>query len=375
MKYIKIFLAISVLFVQCAKIKINFRDLEETPTYNWHMYGGNPARTNFSPVDISLPLELQWRYNASSAIGKALIVNNGIVYFPTMDGRLYAVDIESGKKIGHKKIGIDATCAFHDTSLFIASRYGEETLFKYNLKRAKNDWEIDAGDIASEPLPLDNSVAITALYQHIDLYDVTDGSKIWQMKTDDQIRSSPACHLKTIVFGCDNGLVYAVDQVSGSMLWKFKTQASVLSTPAIKDSIVYVGSSDKNFYAINLKTGKLIWSLKTDGQILHSPAVNDQVVVFGSTDSHLYCLDRFSGSRIWSFEAESVVSTSPLISKNSVFFGSLDHHYYALDLKTGKETWKYKTRGRVKTAPVIWDKYLIGASENNHVYAFTFSGK
>jgi outer membrane protein assembly factor BamB len=335
------------------------------------MYGGNPARTNVYPGDISLPLELKWRYTATSAISKTILVIDGIVYFTTMDGRLYALDIETGKKIGNRKINVDATPAYRNTNIFIALRYGDETLFKYNLKRAKNVWKIDAGDISSEPLVLDNSVAVTALYQHIDLYNSSDGSRIWQTKTDDQIRSSPAFHNGTIVFGCDNGFVYAVDKTSGIIRWKFKTNANIQATPAIKDTIVYIGSSDNNFYALGLKTGNLNWSYNAMGQILHAPAVNDSVVIFGSTDSHLYCLERLTGKIIWSFEAESVISTSPLICHNKVFFGSLDRHYYAVDLETGEEIWKYKTRGRVKTAPVIWGNYLIGASENNNVYIFS----
>ena len=371
MRYINTIVVISILLVHCAKIKINPEEYEKTPTQNWSQYGGNPARTNFSQEYISFPLGEAWRYNASSAIGKTLIVNDGIVYFTTMDGRLYALDIETGKRIGHKKINVDATCAFYDTTILIALRYGDDTLFKYDLKTAKYNWKIDAGAISSEPLLLENSIAITALYNHIDLYNTSDGSKIWQTKTDGQIHSSPAYNLGTIVFGCDNGFVYGVEESHGEILWKYKTKASVLATPAIKDTIVYIGSSDKHFYAISLKTGNLIWSFKASGQVLDSPSVNDQVVIFGSTDSHLYCLDRFSGKKIWSFEAESVISTSPLICKNSVFFGSMDHHYYALNLKTGKEIWKYETKGRVNTAPVVWGKYLLGASENSYVYAFT----
>jgi outer membrane protein assembly factor BamB len=364
-------LILCVLLINCAKIKINFDTIEKFGAPNWEMYGGNPARTNVYPADISLPLELKWRYNASSAVGKTILVIDGIVYFTTMDGRLYALDIETSKKIGNRKLNVDATTAYRDTNIFIAIRYGDETLFKYNLKRAKNVWKIDAGDISSEPLVLDNSVAVTALYQHIDLYNTSDGSRIWQTKTDDQIRSSPAFHGGTIVFGCDDGFVYAVDKISGAIRWKFKTNANVQATPAIKDTIVYIGSSDNNFYALGLKTGNLIWSYNAMGQILHAPAVNDKVVIFGSTDSHLYCLERFTGKIIWSFEAESVISTSPLICNDKVFFGSLDRHYYALDLETGEEIWKYKTRGRVKTAPVIWGNYLIGASENNNVYIFS----
>ena len=375
MKQSIFFLVIIVLFVNCAKIKINPETVRDIPAYNWKMYGGTPERTNFYPGNISFPLKLAWRYNASSAIGKTLVVVDSLIYFTTMDGRLYALNIKSGTKVGHKKINSDATAAYRDATLLIAFRYGNDTLFKYNLKRGKYDWKIDAGDIASEPLLLDDSIIITALYNHIDHYDAADGSKKWQTKTGGQIRSSPAAHQGIIVFGCDDGFIYAVDKASGGILWKFKTGASVPATPAIKDSIVYVGSSDKTFYAIQLKTGKLIWRFKTGGQIFHAPAVNDRVVAFGTTDSYLYCLNRFSGKKLWSFEAKAVISTSPLVCKNSIIFGSLDHLYYAVDLNNGQEIWKFETRGRVKTSPVIWGDYLIGASENNYIYAFSNSAQ
>jgi len=337
------------------------------------MYGGNPARTNHYPGDMSLPLKLIWKYNASSAIGKTILVVDGIVFFNTKDGRIYALNIKDGDKLGHKKTEVDATSAYKDTSVYIAYRYGDFTLLKYNLKEAKIDWRIDAGDIASEPLMLDDGIVITALYKHIDFYSLIDGARIWQTKTDDQIRSSPAFNQGTIVFGCDDGYVYAVGEMIGESKWKFQTNASVQATPAIKDTIVYIGSSDYYFYAISLKTGKLVWKHKTNGQILHAPAVNDDIVIFGSTDSRLYCLNRLSGKEIWIFQAKSVISTSPLICNNTVLFGSLDQHYYAVNLETGYEIWKYKTRGRVRTAPVVWGKYLIGAAENNTIYAFSSS--
>ena len=370
MRAIKILLILIFISISCAKIRITPDLFTSHSSPNWEMYGGNPARTNVYPGDIALPLKLIWKYRASSAIGKTMLVVNGVVYFTTLDGRLYALNIKTGEKIGHKKLEMDATCAYQDTSLFIAYRYGNLTLFKYDVNRARTAWKIDAGDISSEPLVLESHIIITALYKHIDLYNSADGVRIWQTKIDDQIRSSPACIQGVVVFGCDDGAVYAVKEINGEIIWKFKTDASVQATPVLKDSVAYVGSSDKFFYAIHLKTGKLIWDFETDGQILHPAAVNDSLVIFGSTDSHLYCLNRFSGQEIWSFEAGSVISTSPLICNDNVFFGSLDHHYYGINLTTGDEMWKYKTKGRVMTAPVVWGHYLIGAAENDIVYAF-----
>jgi outer membrane protein assembly factor BamB len=338
---------------------------------NWEMYGGNAARTNYYSGDISLPLKLKWRYDATSAIGKTLLAVDGVLYFSSLDGRLYALDIETGKKIGHKKIIVDATQAYQDSNLILALRYGDETLFKYNLKTAKYEWKIDAGDIASEPLVLDGNIIVTALYNHIDLYDLKNGVKIWQTKTPDQIRSSPSLKNDKIVFGCDDGFVYAVEKLTGAIAWKFKTGAGVQATPVIGDTIVYIGSLDKIFYAISLNSGKLLWSFPTEGQLFEAAALDDEFIIFGSTDSKLYCLDRLTGKEIWMYEAKSVISTSPLICQDKIFFGSLDNFYYALDLKSGKELWKYETRGRIRTNPVIWGEYLIGASENNYVYIFS----
>lgn len=334
------------------------------------MYGRNPARTNEYPGSILLPLKQKWHVNASAAIGRSILAKDGLVFFNTMDGRIYANNIETSKKIGYIKTEFNATNIVKDSLLFIARRYGDETLIRYNLNRGKKDWEFNAGDINSEPLILDNGIVVTALYKHIDFYDLDNGESKWKFETDKQIRSSPASDGEIIVFGCDNGFIYAIQKMSGKLLWEYKTTASVQATPAIKNGFVYVGSNDNWFYAIDIKTGELEWDFKTNGQIFHAAAVTDSVVIFGSTDSFLYCLNRVTGEQIWTFEAKSVISTNPLICGDKVFVGSLDHFLYALDISTGAELWKFKAKGRIRSNPIIYKNYFIVASEDNDLYVF-----
>lgn len=371
LNYLKCCLLSVLILIGCAKIRLRPGMPMAEPSPNWLMAGGNPARTNSYAGTISLPLKLQWRYSASSAIGKTLLVVDGILYFATLDGRLYALDIRTGQKIGHTKTDVEATAVYLDSSLIIARRYGDETLFRYDLKSGKYQWKVDAGDIASEPLIFDQGIFLTALYKHIDQYQPERGIRIWQTKLPNQIQSSPAAHQDKIVFGCDDGFVYAVAKSTGSVVWKFKTSASIQATPAILDTMVYIGSRDGNFYALSLNDGHELWRYEVTGLILHGAAVDSRQVIFGTTDSKLYCLDRLTGHEQWTFTAKSVISTSPLLSSDLVLVGSLDHHYYALDRATGKELWRYKTKGRIRTQPIIWRNYLIGASENNYVYAFS----
>ncbi len=370
MKRFHFFILTILILTSCAKIKLQKHSQLNTNPSDWGMYGRNPGRTNEYPGSISLPLKLKWHLNASAAIERTILVRDSVIFFSTMDGRIYAYNIETRKKIGYIKTEYNATGVVKDSALFVARRYGDETLVKYCLMRGKKEWEFNAGDITTEPLILDDGIVVTALYKHIDFYDLTNGESIWKFETNKQIRSSPACDGEIIVFGCDDGNIYAIKKSTGELKWEYKTAGSVQVTPAIKNDVVYVGSNDKKFYAINLQTGRLVWEFQTNGQIFHAAGVTDSIVVFGSTDSFLYCLNRISGKLIWTFEAKSVISTSPLICEDKIFIGSLDHHLYALDRSTGVELWKFKAKGRIRSNPIIYKNYLILASEDDELYVF-----
>ena len=359
-----------MILFSCARIKIQQQKLNFAPASNWEMGAGNPERTNLYPGAIELPLRLKWHLSATANIDKAILVSDGMILFTTMDGKIFAYFIDNNKKIGHIKTDHSATIALRDSTLFIAQRYGEETLFSYDLKRGKINWKINAGDIFSEPLILDSGIVVSALYNHIDYYHLPNGESIWQFKTKKQIRSSPASDGERIIFGCDDGFLYALQKKNGKLLWEFNVDGSVQATPVISENFVYVGSTNHLFCAINLLTGKLEWEFSANGQILNAAAVADSIVVFGSTDAFLYCLNRFTGKLLWTFQAKSVIGTSPLICGDKIFVGSLDHHLYALDKSSGVELWKFDAKGRIHSAPVVWGNYLILAAEDDKLYVF-----
>ena len=363
---------IMLTLCSCSRIVIKDVNLERDVVNDWPMYGNNPQRTNKYSQSIKLPLELIWCEKTTAAVEKSILAIDSVIYFGTLNERLSAIHIGTKKKVGKKKIDFPATCAYYNNHLIVARRYGNNTLYNLNLINGKTNWKINAGDIESEPLVVDNNIIITALYNHIDSYEFDTGTKLWTFKTDDQIRSSPAIIKNTLIFGCDDGNVYAIDKNNGKLLWKFATEASVQATPAIdiQNNYVLIGSSDFNFYALSIKYGTEIWRFQTNGQILNGAAIKNNKVIFGSTDNNVYCVDIQSGELYWNFTANSVVSTSPIISGDIVFWGSLDHNFYANNINNGKLLWKYKAKGRIRTTPVVWCNYFIGASENNYLYVF-----
>ncbi len=336
------------------------------------LYGGSPQRCNYRPHNISPPLQNRWIYKASSAVSKSLLAVGNYVLFTTLDGEIDAVNVNTGEKVGRKKLPKHraATCAVQNHRLVVASRHGDKTLALYDLQDGKTVWEINAGDIESEPLIAGDAVYISALYNHIDKYKLETGEKIWTYQTTDQLRSSPALLHEIIVTGSDDGTIYALSAEKGELIWKYKTGSAVMATPVLWEDQVFAGSLDSTFYAFDLKDGHLLWTFKTEHPLYQTAATDGEFVAFGSSDGQFYCLKTQSGQLIWKFQAKSVVSTSPLMTENMVYFGSLDHYYYGLNKNTGEKVWSYQTKGRIRTAPILWKSFILGASENKFVYAF-----
>lgn len=364
---------LSLLLFSCRSFKVGayLEEKDENPEV-WSQAGGAAERDGQRAATLAPPFNVAWDYSATSAIGPTLVVAEGIVYISTLDGRVDAIDIATGDRLARKKAegSFDATIAYVDRSLVIASRYGGKTLAMLDLMKGKYVWQIDAGDIATEPLIADGFVYVAALYKHIDKYDLKSGEKKWSFKTEELLHSSPAFAEGILVAGCDDGKLYALDSDDGGLLWKFGTGASINATPVISSGVVFAGSTDSLLYAVDLHSGKLKWSFRAEGPIFQRAATTSDDVVFGSTDGLLHCLDALTGKPRWQYQAGSVISTAPLISGDVIYFGSLDKNYYAVTLDKGDHLWSYETKGRVRTDPVAWGDYIFGASEDKNLFAF-----
>jgi len=377
-KFPKILLVTVLVYLVggCNNFAIKQSDKTVSPT-NWTHFGGSTSRSGAHQIGVQAPLENIWRYKGTSAIGSTLLAIDGVLYLTTMDGRLDAVNIETGKKLKRKKFSelIETTCSYYDDDLFVAYRYGKETLGRLDLEKGKFIWKKSAGDIASEPLVKDDAVFVAALYKHIDKFHAATGKKIWSFDTKGQLHASPALAGNTLVAGCDKGFIYGINAESGTKLWSVKTGAAVFATPVISNETVFVSSTDSLIYAISLEDGDIQWKYKARAPVYQTAGTNGKVVIVGASNGELYCLDAGSGKLRWLFRAGSVISTMPVICPKIVYIGSLDKNYYAVDLSNGNLLWSYKTKGRIRTSPIVWGDYLIGASEDNLVYAFKAKDK
>jgi outer membrane protein assembly factor BamB len=367
-------LLLSVLVCSCEGLQIA-RSMKQDPS-GWITFGGSLTRTNQSASIVNPPLHEIWQYDAGSGITATPLVKDSVLIICTLKGELHAVNAQTGKRIGYITLdgAVTGTPVWNGVSLYVPISTENETVEAVDLTNGSKDWRAKLGQSESSPLLYDRDLYVTSLNGSLLCINRVNGEEVWKYETGTKdtrkpIRSSPATDGNVIVFGCDDGVVYAVDRTKGAEKWKFETAQSIFASPIIARGRVIVGSLNGKVYCLSSDTGNLIWSYDTHSSVFGSASSNDSLAFVGTTDGHCYALDLQNGSMVWKFRAGSVINSAPLITRGFLYVGSLDKNLYVLDVRTGREVWHFEARGRIKVSPVIWNGTLLVTSEDNYVTA------
>ncbi len=160
---------------------------------------------------LDLRGELKWRQQARRAVTASPIVVGQTIYFPSLDGMLYAVEGQTGWILWRFRMGKGSitTPATAEHLLFVGSADG-------------------------------NLYAV----------DMRDGREVWRFRAEHQVSGSPAIYKDAVYFGSADGMFYCLEYRTGRLRWKFQTGGPITAAPLIYDDIVYVGAADHVLYAL-----------------------------------------------------------------------------------------------------------------------------
>jgi serine/threonine protein kinase len=191
---------------------------------------------------------------------------------------------------------------------------------------------------------------------------------LWTFECEDEIRGAPNLVDETVLVGCYDNNLYALNAASGKFVWKYATDGGVVSKPAVYEGNVYFGSSDNRLYVVSLRNGKLAWTYPTEQAIHSSPTLAEGHVFIGSDDNYLHAINSFTGRRAWRYEAGSAVRSTPLVQQESVFFGSENGDFFVLDIG-GSLRWRHRSKRAITSSPVSAQGLVYFGSVDWTVYA------
>ncbi len=312
-----------------------------------------------------------WTFPVAKAISSSAAVLNGVVYFASNDGTLYALNAATGA----------LRCSYamnqftEDSPVVVKDPDGSGPLiyegtvptpgpgFMYAIYgpgnthgSCKKDWSFDGWTILptgtwSSPAYAKNAHGTPVITFGTDDPDnsvyalnAKTGAKVWAYRTNnttanDDVGASPTISAPG-VNGFADGVVYitgkdkvtyALDLTTGALIWKHALVAGTagdVSGTALVGNRIYLGS-DTGVYALNATTGAVVWHVLSKLAFYSSPAIGgasgQQVLIIGNLTGHLYALSLATGAIRWSKQPDTAgYWASPAISQGTIYITGKD---------------------------------------------------
>jgi len=323
--------------------------LAAEPLHGQSMFRGDAAHAGVYRAEGPREFHrVKWSFPTGDRIVSSPVYKDGVIYFGSDDGNVYAVNAVDGRQLWKQKTGgpVSSTPAIGGETLYVTSYDGK--FYALDLRTGATRWKFaTGGERRFEAKGLHGMLPKTQTIA--DVFDV--------------FLSSPVLADGAVYFGSGDGHVYALDAATGDLRWKFETGDVVHASPAYADGVIFVGSWDSYFYAIDARTGSEKWRFHGgEDPLIHnqvgfqsSPAVIDGVVYTGCRDSNLYALDAASGKEKWRYNAGgSWVISSPAVARGKVFFGTSDSSLYlVVDAETGMPLVQQQGKAFVFSSPSV----------------------
>ncbi len=280
----------------------------------------------------------RWRVRTGGPVASSPAVDGGRVFFGSYDGRFYAVDEKTGGLLWKFATG------------------GERRFEARGLHglQPKGQTYADPFDVyLSSPAVAAGTVYFGSGDGHVYALEAASGALRWKVDTGEVVHASPAVADGTVFVGNWASRLFAFDARTGAERWRFHAgtddlihnQVGFQSSPAVAGGVVYVGCRDSNLYAIDAATGRERWRFATGASwVVASPAVAGGRVYFATSDSSLvHALDAASGRPLWQQQSTAFHFASPSVAGDTLFLGVLNGTLEARDVASGALRWDWRT--------------------------------
>jgi len=254
---------------------------------------------------------VNWMYEDNNRfIARPLVVDN-LIIAPNSDGQVYALDASNrGKEVWvfspNEKVYEDkpiwAGPVLDGETLYIASMDG--FIYALDLNSGNFQWKAELGDaiVNSPVLSEDGTLYAGSFGSQVVALDSQDGSEIWRVDIDGWVWGSPVLDGDTLYVTDLNGDLYALSAADGSQIWMVTGEGAATGSVLVQEDSLYYVTDAGNFYAVS-KEGSVRWSRTLDETNLYGTPVvfGDQIVVKSAdADTILYAYDT-NGQAQWQF--------------------------------------------------------------------------
>ena len=328
----------------------------------WRVFRGNAALTGTANIELPAAPEPRWVFSAEDSIESSAAIADGRVFVGSLDGRLYALDLDSGAELWRFETGSEVRSS---PSIFGNTVYfGDEsgTFYALDVESGSEQWSYQTGGgIVSAANYADGLLVFGSYDNHLYAVAAADGKLVWSIETGGYINGTPAIVDGTVIsVGCD-GVLRLIALKDGVLLGSIEIGAYVAASPAIREGVAYFGTYENQVLAVTL-AGERRWAYehpKRKFPFYSSAAVTDELLVVGGRDKMVHGIDPATGAALWTHSSGARVDSSPVIVGDRVFVGGSSGDLVALDAQSGAVVWQFETGSSIVASPSLASGRLV----------------
>jgi len=308
---------------------------------------GDPAPL----VEFKETLEVRkvWSTSIGDGMGKhglsmAPIFSSGLLFAADYEGRLAAVDAETGR-------------------------------IRWQLKTKQ--------PFSGGPGLDDDHVYMGTIDGRVIAYDREDGTELWNAQVSSEVLSPPVSADNIVAVRCIDGRVFGLDSVSGRRLWIYDHKVPLLTLRGdadllVRAGIVFIGYDDGNVVALRLADGSVVWNqtvVSPEGRTeLERLADTGQQMVIVASDlivssykSRVVSLAADSGRLLWFKDISS--ATGVQVDRTNLAISEKNDDLWMLDRRNGSTIWKVdQMTNRGLTRPAFYGGYVVVGDKEGYLH-------
>ena len=346
----------------------------------------------------------KWKFAAHARIPSSPAVADGSVYFGAYDGNFYAIDAVSGKlrwKFSNPGERRYAATHLHGSlpagetmpdpfDVYLSSPTvwngvvyfgsGDGNVYALDTATGSLRWKYKTGDVVhASPAIVDGRVYLGSWDSYFYALDAATGKEIWRFKTGEDpdihnqvgIQSSATVVNGVVYFGCRDSNLYALDAATGRQLWVYPNHGSwVITSPVVQGDKLYFATSDSALlHVLNAGNGTLIDSLQFQWPFFSSPSIAGSTLYLAGHDGKLVAIDLTSWKIVWTFQTDGSLKNLAGLRKpdgSPRYEAAFASRFYD-DLLVGVN--KMHSVGMILSSPVISGNVLYFGSADGNLYA------
>ena len=351
---------------------------------DWASFRGNPQLTGVADSQLPDNPQLLWTFQAGDMIESTAAVVDGTVYVGALDGILYALDAQTGKKqwTYQTNAQIKASPAIHAGTIYFGDSDGVFHAVDINTHKRKWQFTTD-GEIISSANVVGDRVLFGSYDGFLYCLNRENGELVWKFETEGYVHGTPGVWTQidgdsgvaenfAIVTGCDSYL-RVININDGTQTQQVELGAYVGASAAISQNRVYCGTYGTEILSVTLDTGAVAWRYRHPKRrfpFFASAALTKDKVIIGGRDKMVHALSPKTGESLWTYTAKSRIESSAVIVSRRVFLGTTRGLLIALDITTGELVWEFATGSSIVASPSVSDGRIYIGTEDGILYCF-----